>query len=505
MSVAAPRVALVTGAGSGIGRATALAFATAGTAVMLADNNAATGEETLHLVREQGGEAEFRQVDVALNAEVAGLVAATVERFGRLDWAFNNAGIEGVITSVVEYPEEMFDRVIDVNVKGVWLCMRHEIPVMLGQGGGAIVNTASVAGLAGNPHVIAYTASKHAVIGLTRSAALGYAARNIRVNAICPGIIDTPMIERLTGEFFPHERLVTHQPIGRMGRPEEVAAAVVWLCSAAASLVTGIAMAIAGGGVACRGRSAPWVASVRTLKANAVTGWHGLPGGCLMETLAEDLLLLALDDDRGSVSWQRADAVKYGLGGALLMELALQQRIDIVEKRITLSDRPPTGDELLDAALESIRAEKKPRDAKHWVVKLGDRKGLREDLARRLVARGILREQEHTFLWVFHEQRFPTSDPGPEAVVRGRLRDVVLAGEEPDTRTLLLLSLVNGCGLADSLFAKDERKQARRRVKELVEGEQFGKAVSGAVSDAAAMVAAVAASTSVAATAAHSS
>jgi NAD(P)-dependent dehydrogenase (short-subunit alcohol dehydrogenase family) len=244
------KVALVTGAASGIGRATALAFAAAGASVMLADVDTAGGEETGQMIHDQGGEAAFMRVDVAVDAEVAAMVAATVERFGRLDYAFNNAGIEGVVASVVDYPEEVFDRVSAVNIKGVWLSMRHEIQVMLEQGSGAIVNTASIAGLGGNAHVIAYTASKHAVIGMTKSAALGYAAHNIRVNAICPGIIQTPMIERLTGEAFTREGFDSVQPIGRRGQPEEVAATVVWLCSDAASLVTGIAMPVDGGATA---------------------------------------------------------------------------------------------------------------------------------------------------------------------------------------------------------------------------------------------------------------
>jgi len=241
------RVALVTGAASGIGRATALAFAATGASVMLADIDTDGGEETRALIRDQGGNAAFMRVDVAVDAEVAAMVAATVEQFGRLDWAFNNAGIEGVVSSIVDYPEEVFDRVSAVNIKGVWLCMRHEIPVMIEQGGGAIVNTSSIAGLGGNPHVIAYTASKHAVIGMTKSAALACAADNIRVNAVCPGIIQTPMIERLTVEAFTREGFDAVQPIGRRGEPEEVAATVVWLCSDAASLVTGIIMPVDGG------------------------------------------------------------------------------------------------------------------------------------------------------------------------------------------------------------------------------------------------------------------
>jgi hypothetical protein len=198
-----------------------------------------------------------------------------------------------------------------------------------------------------------------------------------------------------------------------------------------------------------------------------------------MHTLAEDLLLLALDDENGTVSWQRANALPAGLGGALLMDLALQERITSVDNKILVADPSLTGDALLDAALATIRDARRPRNAKHWVEKLGGPKGLRDELARRLVARGILREQEHTFLWVFHGQRFPTSDPGPESSLRGRLRDVVLTGAAPDTRTVLLLSLVNACDLAKGIFARADRKQVKRRIKELVEGEQLGKAVSG--------------------------
>lgn len=214
-----------------------------------------------------------------------------------------------------------------------------------------------------------------------------------------------------------------------------------------------------------------------------------------MQTLAEDLLLLALDDDKGTVSWRHTTALGYGLGGALLMDLVLQERIDSLDKKIVLVDPSPTGDEVLDAALNTIRASNKPRDAKHWVKRLGGQAGLKERLARRLVARGVLREQKRTFLWVFHDHRFPTGDPGPEALLRGQLRDAVLSAAEPDTRILLLLSLVNACHLADGLFAQGERLQATRRIKDLVEGEQFGKAVGGAIADAAAATAAVSSAT----------
>ncbi|HEY7034690.1 MAG TPA: GPP34 family phosphoprotein [Thermomicrobiales bacterium] len=214
-----------------------------------------------------------------------------------------------------------------------------------------------------------------------------------------------------------------------------------------------------------------------------------------MQLLAEDLLLLVLDDDKGTVSWPRSVALRHGLGGALLMDLALQERIDSRDKKIVSVDPSPTGDAVLDAALDTFRASTKPRDAKHWVKQLGGRPGLKEQLARRLVGCGILREQDRTFLWVFHDHRFPTGDPGPEATLREMIRDAALGAAEPDPRTLLLLSLVNACNLAGGLFSREERKQATRRIKDLVEGEQFGKAVGKAIADAAAATAAVSSAT----------
>jgi hypothetical protein len=202
-----------------------------------------------------------------------------------------------------------------------------------------------------------------------------------------------------------------------------------------------------------------------------------------METLAEDLLLLALDDDKGTISWERSDVLPYGLGGALLMDLAARRRIASVDDKITIRDPTPLGDDVLDTALETIRESSKQRDAKHWVNKLGGRKGLKEQLARRLVARGILREQEHAFLWVFHDQRFPTTDLSLETAIRVRIRDVVLADAEPDTRTVMLISLVNACRLTDRLFSKDERKRAERRIEELIESDQFGEVVDEAIMD----------------------
>lgn len=245
------KAALITGAASGIGRATALAFAREGARLVVADRDAAGGEETVRQARAAGATAHFVDTDVTNTADVLTLVARTVELFGRLDCAFNNAGIEGVLAPVAEYPEEMFARVFDVNVAGIYRCLRAEIPPMLRQGGGVIVNTASVAGLVGAGGLSAYVASKHAVVGLTKSAAIDYAKLGIRVNAVCPGVIDTPMLDRLaSGVEGLREALLAFEPMGRIGRPAEVAEAVVWLCSDAASFVTGHTLAIDGGYVA---------------------------------------------------------------------------------------------------------------------------------------------------------------------------------------------------------------------------------------------------------------
>jgi NAD(P)-dependent dehydrogenase (short-subunit alcohol dehydrogenase family) len=238
------KVALVTGAGSGIGRATALTFAREGAKVVVADIIAEGGEETVRMVKAAGGEALFVKTDVSKAAEVEALITKVVQTYGRLDCAFNNAGIEGVFVSTAECSEENWDRTLAINLKGVWLCMKYEIPQMLKQGGGAIVNTASVAGLVGFAGLPAYVASKHGVAGLTKTAALEYAKAGIRVNAVCPGGISTPMTERL------FKAVAALEPVGRMGKPEEIAEAVVWLCSDAASFVTGHAMAVDGGMVA---------------------------------------------------------------------------------------------------------------------------------------------------------------------------------------------------------------------------------------------------------------
>jgi NAD(P)-dependent dehydrogenase (short-subunit alcohol dehydrogenase family) len=245
------KVALVTGGSTGIGRATALAFADAGARVVIANaHNVTAGEEVAALIRERGGQALFVQADVTRAKEVADLVARTVEEFGRLDYAVNNAGIGGPPASVVDTDEAAWDMVIDVNLKGVWLCMKYEIPAML-QHNGVIINMSSAGGLVGSPGLGAYTASKHGVVGLTKVAALEYAQAGIRVNAVCPGVIRTPMLEHVQ-KTNPEvvDMLVSRHPIGRIGTPEEVAAAVVWLCSDAAAFVTGIALPIDGGAVA---------------------------------------------------------------------------------------------------------------------------------------------------------------------------------------------------------------------------------------------------------------
>jgi NAD(P)-dependent dehydrogenase (short-subunit alcohol dehydrogenase family) len=243
------KVALVTGASSGIGRAAAIALAREGAPVMVADMAEAQGIETVNLIKASGGEAAFTKCDVARAADAEALVAAAVRTFGRLDCAYNNAGIAGKIARTAEDTEENFDRIIAVNLRGVWLCMKYEIQQMTRQGhGGAIVNTASAAGLVGSHGMPAYTASKHGVIGLTKTAALEYARANIRVNAVCPGVIDTAMV---AGIVSTHPRLkdvlVGVEPVARMGKPAEIAEAVAWLLSDAASFVTGCAMPVDGG------------------------------------------------------------------------------------------------------------------------------------------------------------------------------------------------------------------------------------------------------------------
>ena len=247
----AGRVALVTGASAGIGRATALAFARQGARVVVSDVDDSGGEETVRMIREEGGEGMYVRTDVSRADEVEALIRRVVEEYGRLDFAFNNAGIEGRSDSTVDCSEENWDRVIDINLKGAWLCMKHEIAQMLGQGGGAIVNCSSIAGLIGFTGIPAYTASKHGLLGLTKTAALEYATQGVRINAVCPGVIRTAMIERFTGGSKDAEaELVSGEPMGRMGTPEEIASAVLWLCSDGAGFVTGHSLAVDGGWVA---------------------------------------------------------------------------------------------------------------------------------------------------------------------------------------------------------------------------------------------------------------
>lgn len=243
------RVALVTGGGSGIGRASALAFARAGASVVVSDVATEVGEVTAQAIRDAGGTAIFQAADVSDAEQVSALVARTIEEFGRLDCAHNNGGIEGPVKSVIDLTEDEWDRVIDINLKGVWNCLRFQIPVMLKQGGGAIVNTGSVSGLKGFPPLLpAYIASKFGVVGLTAATARTYASQGIRVNAICPGAIDTPMLTRIgEGADRLGVSMVAENPSGRLGTPDEVAEAVIWLCSDRASFVTGQTLTIDGG------------------------------------------------------------------------------------------------------------------------------------------------------------------------------------------------------------------------------------------------------------------
>jgi len=242
------KVALVTGGGSGIGRATALAFARDGARVVIGNRNVQRGEETVSMIRAAGGTASFRRTDVLVTADIEALVKHAVSEYGGLDLAFNNAGIEGEPRPLAEQTEANYDAVMDINVKGVWLSMKYEIPRMLDQGGGAIVNCSSVAGVIGFPGIGIYSASKHAVIGLTKAAALEYSAQGIRVNAVNPAVIDTEMVDRLAdGMNMKKDDLTTFHPIGRLGRVEEVAEAVLWLCSEKASFVTGHSLMVDGG------------------------------------------------------------------------------------------------------------------------------------------------------------------------------------------------------------------------------------------------------------------
>lgn len=242
------KVALVTGAGSGIGRATALTFARSGAAVLVGDINDASGEETVAMIAAAGGTAAYKSCDVGDAAAIKAFVAAAVSTFGGLDYAFNNAGVNRL--TVDEYEDEHWGLSINVNLTGVMRCMREEAEVMLARGGGVIVNTSSINGLVGNPAQPGYTAAKHGVIGLTRHGALRWAKQGIRVNAVCPGVIETGMTAPLFADPAMRDLVASMTPMGRNGKPEEIAEAVVWLCSDAASFVTGHPLVIDGGSTA---------------------------------------------------------------------------------------------------------------------------------------------------------------------------------------------------------------------------------------------------------------
>ncbi len=242
------RVALVTGGAAGIGRATAQAFAGEGLQVVVADLDVAGGEGTVELIRAAGGDAVFVRCNVTNESDVQNLLAQAVNAYGRVDYAFNNAGIEIEKGKLAEGSVDEFDAIMGVNVKGVWLCMKYQLPLMLAQGGGAIVNTASVAGLGAAPKMSIYAASKHAVIGLTKSAAIEYAKKNIRVNAVCPAVINTDMFRRAY-EADPKKAdfAAAMHPVGRIGKVEEIASAVLYLCSDGAAFTTGHSLAVDGG------------------------------------------------------------------------------------------------------------------------------------------------------------------------------------------------------------------------------------------------------------------
>lgn len=238
----------MTGAKSGIGRATALAFAKAGAAVTVADVSEEGNLETARLIEEAGGRVLAVRCDVSKSEDVKAALERTIQTFGKLDFAFNNAGIEQPVVPVSEIEDEDFDRLVAINLRGMFLCLKHQVPLMLRNGGGAIVNTSSGAGVKGIAGQAAYAATKHAVIGMTKSAALDYAKDGIRINAVCPGIIDTPMMQRFTGGTPERlARVIAQEPVGRMGKSEEIAAAVLYLCSDMAAFVIGHAMVVDGG------------------------------------------------------------------------------------------------------------------------------------------------------------------------------------------------------------------------------------------------------------------
>lgn len=236
---------IVTGSGAGIGRATALAFASLGANVVVSDINESGGLDTVRLIRDKNGVANFVGCDVSNPKDVKHLVESTLIKYGKLHGAFNNAGIEGQLAPTADCSLENFDKTLEVDLRGVWLCMKYEIPAIIESGGGAIVNCSSIAGLIGVETIPAYVASKHGVIGLTQAAALEYSRQNIRINAVCPGPIKTAMLDRFTnGDFSEFEKTT---PMGRVGTPEEIAEAVIWLTSEKSSYVTGQSLAVDGG------------------------------------------------------------------------------------------------------------------------------------------------------------------------------------------------------------------------------------------------------------------
>lgn len=243
------KVAIVTGASSGIGQATALRFGQEGATVVLAARRSAEGEKVAELVRDIGSEATFVRTDISRSNDVRNLVQTCVERYGRLDYACNNAGIEGALAPLIEYSEDQWNEVIDINLKGTWLCMREEIPHMRDGGGGAIVNVASIAGVIGFPRLAPYSATKHGMIGLTKTAAMEHAGDNIRVNVVLPGLIDTDMADRFVGppESGVEDFIMSLTAMRRRGTPEEIAEMILWLCSDASSYVTGSSMVVDGG------------------------------------------------------------------------------------------------------------------------------------------------------------------------------------------------------------------------------------------------------------------
>ena len=247
------KVALITGGGGGIGRATALAFALRGARVMVVDHDPALGQGTADVVMQRGGDVKFHQADVTRSQSVQDYVKATLDAYGRIDCFFNNAGIEGAVMPTQEYDEAMFDRVIAVNLKGVFLGLRHVLPVMIAQGSGTVVNTASVAGLFGGPGMPAYVASKHAVLGITKVASTDVAGLGVRVNAVCPGPVETRMMRSLESQRMPNDPEAAHKaysastPTGRYALPEEVANVVLYLCSDLSGDVTGTQLVIDGG------------------------------------------------------------------------------------------------------------------------------------------------------------------------------------------------------------------------------------------------------------------